>query len=335
MKALRAALMGLALAGCGATIPLPPAASLAASAEALSAIPALQPGPHAVERGQPVQVTLAGRALRLRVVAPRGPGAFPLVVFSHGFASNLDAYDAVLDHWASHGYLTVAPSHADSGGTVPAIVASLRLGDEGLIRSRLDDLRALLADLDALEAAVPAVAGRIDRERLAAAGHSFGAFSAQQLGGAAAVDPEDGRRVEGRDARVRAVVALSPPGPMFDVINDRSWQALAVPMLATTGTWDVDGRFFDDWRDHRLSFDTAPAGRNWLLVVEGADHYLGNLICRLGRKAAPQRDALRMVNAASTVFLDAYLRDDPAARVFLERRPLADLTGGFARLEHR
>jgi hypothetical protein len=131
------------------------------------------------------------------------------------------------------------------------------------------------------------------------------------------------------------VVAISPPGEMFGVINDRSWTTMAVPMLATTGTWDVDGRFVTQWRQHALSFDTAPQGRNWLLVVEGADHYLGNLICRPGRKVAPQHDALRMVNAVTLSFLDAWLRDAAPAQQLLAERPLSTLTGGFADLEFR
>jgi hypothetical protein len=122
---------------------------------------------------------------------------------------------------------------------------------------------------------------------------------------------------------------------MFGVINAASWRTMAVPMLATTGTWDVDGRFVTEWRQHALSFETAPPGQNWLLVVEGADHYLGNLICRPTRKVAPQHDALRMINATTVSFLDAWLRDDGAAQPFFVERPLSALTGGFATLDYR
>lgn len=314
---------------------LPPAQPLAASAEQLAQIPGLSRGPHAVETGAPIEWRVDGRELRLRVVAPTGAGPWPLVIFSHGNFSDLDKYDSLLAHWASHGYLTLSAYHLDGGGMVRGIANSLRHGNEGMIRARVDDLKFLLDRLGALDSAVPGLAARIDATRIAAAGHSFGAFSSQQLGGAASVNPETGQRIEGRDPRIRAVIAISPPGPMFEVINDRSWLGVDRPMLVTTGTWDVNAQFWPEWTAHRLSYDTAPAGRNWLLVVEGADHYLGNLICRPERKQPPQQDALNMVNAMSVTFLDAFLKDDAPARAFLDARPLAELTGGFARLEHR
>lgn len=328
-------LLALLIGACGAEVEHPPAQPLTASAEQLAAIPALTDGPYAVHAGPAVDWRVGGRSLRVRVVAPQGNGPFPLIVFSHGFASDVDKYDALLRHWASHGYVTLAPYHRDGGGTLRAIANSLRYGNLGLIAERVADMHLILAHLPRLDEVAPGLAARIDAQRIAAAGHSFGAFTAQQLGGAIAVDPDDGARVDGRDARVRAVVAISPPGRMFGVINERSWQTLAVPALATTGTWDVDGRFVKQWREHALSWETAPAGQNWLLVVEGADHYLGNLICRPERDAPPQHDALRMVNATAVGFLDAFVRDDQSARAFLDARALETATAGFARLDQR
>lgn len=323
--------LSLALTACGKDIALEPAKPLSASAEQLAAIPNLAPGPYKVRKGEPTE----WQALRVRLVQPEGPGPFPLVIFSHGNWSDITKYDALLEHWASHGYLVIAPYHADGGGMARGIFNSLRKGNEGLIAARVADVKLILdhlADLDSLEAGL---SQRIDPERIAVAGHSFGAFTAQQMIGAAAVNPETGARVEGRDARVKAALAISPPGPMFKIINEQSWLKVDAPMLVTTGTWDVNAQFWPDWREHTLSFRTAKPGLNWLLVVQGADHYLGNLICRPERKEPAQTDALRMVNASSVSFLDAFVKGDAAARAYLDARPLQEVTGGFATLSHR
>lgn len=326
----------LLLGACGNDSPLPPARPLNASADQLAAIPALQSGRHAVLHSEPVDWAVADRRLRLRAVQPAGDGPFPLVLFSHGFASDISEYDALLDHWASHGYIVLAPFHRDGGGSLRAIWNSIVMGKQGLIAARAEDLRLLLDHLPEIDRVLPGLSRRVDASRIAAAGHSFGAFSAQQLIGAVALDPDTGETlVAAGDARVRAVVAISPPGRMFGLINERSWLAVEKPQLITTGTWDVDGRFVKTWREHALSHDTAKPGLNWLLVVEGADHYLGNLICRTGREAAPQRDALAMVNALAVNFLDAFVKDDADARAFLASPALAGHTGGFATLSQR
>lgn len=325
----------LTLTACTKDAPLPPAAPLAASAEQLASIPNIALGPYPVQKGEPVQWHIGEQDLRVRVVQPEGAGPFPLVIFSHGNWSDITKYDALLGHWASHGYIVIAPYHLDGGGAPRGIFNSLRKGNMGLIAGRVDDIKLVLDHLDELNAIAPGLAKRIDKTRIAVAGHSFGAFTAQQFGGAAAIDLKTGARSEGRDARVRAVIALSPPGEMFKIINPQSWLNVDMPMLVTTGTWDVNAHFWPDWRQHALSYDTAKPGLNWLLVVQGADHYLGNLICRPERKQPPQTDALRMINANAVTFLDAFVKGDASARAFLDTPPLQNLTGGFAALAHR
>ncbi len=317
--------LALLLGASGGPPPLPPAQPLNATPAALAQIPYLERGPHAVALRLLDRYPVAGRTMRLRIARPAGDGPFPLVLFSHGFASDVDEYDAVLGHWASHGFVVIAPFHADGGGTPRAIVMSLVKGKAGLIRGRVEDIAHLLDHLDALAPLAP-----VDPARIVVAGHSFGAFTAQQFGGATVTDPDDGTPIGGRDPRVRAVLALSPPGEMFGLINAQSWRAMDAPMLATTGTWDIDGHFVTDWRQHRLSFESSPPGDKHLLVIEGADHYLGNLICRTHRDAPPQHDALRMVNATTAGFLAAAFGDGP-----FPPAPLDRLSGGYARLSAR
>lgn len=333
------ALISLALLACGAKLELPEAEPLSVPQEQLQSLPGFGPGPYAVRISPHLAWEHAEQSHVLRAVYPELsslPAAAPLILFSHGFASDIDQYDALLRHWASHGAISLAIRHPDAGGTARGIWASIRLGKEGLIRSRMEELQALLQALQAPSATLPtplkAVLAQADPGKVIAAGHSFGAFTAQQLGGAQAISPDGSLRIGLDEAPILGVVAISPPGEMFGWIQQASWTRMRVPTLSTTGTWDVDGRFVTDWRQHRLAFDTAPAeGRHQLLVIQGADHYLGNLICRTEREQPPQNDALRLVQSQSWAFIQQALGlPSPSAG-----QSLAEITAGFAWMEQR
>ena len=327
----------LLLGACSEDVPLPPVTPLSADPARVDALHGIAPG------GLPVvarrHLILPGgegeRELRFNAWFPGHGKDFPLLLFSHGNWSDADAYDHLVEHWVSHGYVVLAPEHLDCCSMAQGIFNSLRYGQLGLIEGRTQDLGRLLDNLATIEELAGIPGGMIDHDRVAATGHSFGGWSAQQLGGAEVYDPDGETFLQRRDPRVQAVVAVSPPGPMFDTIVSESWKAQDTPTLATTGTWDIQPRFWPDWRLHLTSFETARPGEQFALVIEGADHYLGRLICRTEREAEPQWDALRMLQATSTSFLDAQLKQDGAAMELLHSDQLQAVTGGFASLSRR
>ncbi len=134
---------------------------------------------------------------------------------------------------------------------------------------------------------------------------------------------------------ILVLLAISPPGPMFEEISEDSWRAFEKAALLTTGTWDTNSFFWSDWRRHKMAFDNSVAGDQYAPVVQGADHYLGNLICRPELEGPPQRDALALVKNVSVAFLDAYLKEIPAALAYLQSGALDTTTTGFATLETR
>lgn len=325
----------IALQACSREVELPAAAPLSANDEELSRLYKLGKGPFSVVVNQLVVANDAGSALELTISYPDAVGPFPLLIFSHGNWSSKDKYQPVVNHWVSHGYVVVAPNHADCCSMVQGIFNSLRYGQVGLIQRRVQGINFLLDNISLLERQLDGLKGLIDKERIAITGHSFGAYTAQQLIGAGMFNPDTKSFEYYRDARVKAVVAISPPGPMFDTITPESWSQLNKPMLVATGTWDSNAQFWPDWRLHKMSFDTAQAGSNYALITQGADHYFGNLICRPEREQAPQYDALSMLNTVSVAFLDAYLKEDQAAHRFLAGDTLQQITDGFSVLERR
>lgn len=322
---------------CGDDVPLPPAQAMVADAATLEALPGAGAGSYEVTavRNLTLPANDSQREIQLNLYYPTAGAGYPLLMFSHGNWSNKDSYDRIIEYWVSHGYAVVAPDHLDCCSAVKGIFNSLRYGQLGLIEGRVLDIERLLNSIPALAQLDPGFAGKADSSHVGLTGHSFGAFSAQQFGGAMAFDPDTEQFLAGELPGVDAVVALSPPGPMFDTITAGSWQALAAPTLVTTGTWDVQPQFWPDWRMHLMSWEAALPGDKYALVVEGADHYLGNLICRPERKEPPQGDALRMVQIVSTAFLDAYLKNDTMAKAFLASDQLAAITGNFANVSER
>ena len=74
-----------------------------------------------------------------------------------------------------------------------------------------------------------------------------------------------------------------------------------------------------DWHTHLTAYDQAPPGDKYAIVLDGADHYFGGLICNFAVPGPPRTAALDIVVAKSLDFMQAYASHDPAARRALER----------------
>jgi len=79
-------------------------------------------------------------------------------------------------------------------------------------RFRIEDLTRILDELDLIEASVPGLGGRLDRSRMAATGHSWGATTASALLGAQVFDPDGSVGEDMSDSRVTAGVLLCLAG---------------------------------------------------------------------------------------------------------------------------
>ena len=141
------------------------------------------PAPTPVISVRPVVLAAPDRGadLQVRVSAPATGSDLPIVVFSHGFGESMDGYAPLAELWAAHGFAVLQPTHLDSQtlGIAP--------GDPRtpvIWRFRIEDLTHVLDELDLIEASVPGLAGRLNRDRIAVAGHSWGATTASALVGA-------------------------------------------------------------------------------------------------------------------------------------------------------
>ena len=299
-----------------------------------------QAGPHAVSVVDPVVVHDAAqnRDVSLRVIYPISTGPFPLIVFSHGAFCYPQLYAEITDHWASHGYVVILPNHLDSPNNKKLSPGAL----QSLMSSRVRDMSFALDALDQIEAEISDIRGKTDRAHIAVAGHSFGGMIAMIKSGLILEHSEDGMQVDYSDDRFSVAVVLSGVGPaaMPDgtVLTESAFSRLTGPLFASGGTKDEGnigtGETFP-WQWRMSGFTLAPPGDKYYLVLEGADHYLGGLICRKNRGSDADPEAVEIVRMANTAFLNAYLKDDEASQRFLRNTDFTALTSGRAQLNYK
>lgn len=284
---------------------------------------------------RPVILSAPGRGadLQVRVTAPTAGRDLPVVVFSHGFGSSMDAYGPLADVWASHGLVVIQPTHLDS---VTLGLAPDDLRTPRIWRYRIEDLSRVLDELKLIEATVPGLAGRLDRDRIAVAGHSYGATTASALLGARVLAPAGDPAEDMSDPRVSAGVLLALAGTggedltpwaaeMFPFMNP-GFDAMTAPALIVAGDQDqslLSVRGPDWWADaYRLS-----PGKKSLLTLFGAEHMLGGVHAYGGvpQTAAESPALLALVQRMTTAYLRSALGIDdaswPAARDALAKDP--------------
>ncbi|GAA4792589.1 hypothetical protein GCM10023329_50820 [Streptomyces sanyensis] len=279
----------------------------------------LSPPPPVLSVG-PVVLPSPGRAvdLQVRVSAPMAGDGLPVILLSHGLGfsnhlSSLNGYAPLALLWAAHGFVVIQPTHLDSRTLG---LASDTPGAPPHWRSRAEDMTRIIDRLDALEAAVPPLAGRLDRSRIAVAGHSMGGHTASLLLGARLTDPHDGTEVDLADPRITAGVLLAAPGRGGDALTaftmenyafflTTDFSTMTAPALVVAG--DKDDSAFLTVRGPSWHADpyTLSPGPKSLLTLFGAEHGLGGIS---GYDAAETTDEDPERVTAVARLTQAYLR---------------------------
>ncbi len=290
----------------------------------------------AVAENISIQATSEDRQVLLRIAYPSTGGPFPLVVLSHGGGCIGGSYGAVGDHWASHGYVVIQPTHPDSAslGFDMATVQPQRM--EGIIRQRVADMTIVIDRIADIENAVPALKGKFDGETFIAAGHSMGGATALLATGMVLENPFSKQKVESSEDRYDALLLLSEPGGN-PTLPDVPWQVIDKPTFIYTGTDDYGS---ESRGNTRIPFEYTitnalpdPAPPKHYLWVDGVDHFLGGAWCRLGESI--DQEGLDILRGVSTAFLDAYAKQDTAAQAFLMSGELPEEAGSRPALSLR
>ncbi|MDT9696839.1 chlorophyllase/cutinase-like alpha/beta fold protein [Streptomyces sp. P17] len=286
-----------------------------------------------VVSAKPVVLAAPGRGedLQVRVSAPATGGDLPVVVFSHGFGWSMNGYAPLADHWAAHGFVVVQPTHLDAR-TLGIPAEDPRT--PRIWRFRIEDLTRVLDGLDVLEASVPGLGGRVGRDRIAVAGHSWGAQTASALLGARVLGSDGAPGEDMSDPRATAGVLLALTGLGDDLtpfaaehfpFMKPSFAAMTPPALIVAGDQDrsqLSTRGPDWFTDPYIH---SPGAKH-LLTLFGAEHSLGGIP---GYEVAETTDEsparVALIQRFTTAFLrDALLGEDTgwkAAATALENEP--------------
>jgi dienelactone hydrolase len=305
-----------------------------------------KPGPLVVETADHLTLKDEARKKELpyKVYYPKTGGPYPVILFSHGFGGNKEAFGPIGKHWASHGYVVIHPTHADglnrrqdqpkNAGDQPPATAPRFAGllggmnDPTKIIDRVADLVLILDQLEHLPKAVPGLKDKIDAKAIGVAGHSFGAYTTMLIGGVS-VDLGKDRGKSFFDKRVKCILPISPQGTGQQGLTDQSWATLRLPMMTITGTRDrgVGGQGVE-WRKEPYKY--SPKGDKYLVVIDGANHlsFGGGLAGRGG-------DITESVKLCSTHFWEAYLKDSPASKQYLQSDQLVKDAGSKFTIERK
>lgn len=271
-------------------------------------------------------VTLAapnrGLPLQLRVTAPAVGADLPIIVFSHGHGPSLytpskDGYGPLVNFYAEHGFVVIQPTHLNSK------VAGLNPDAPGgplFWRSRVEDIKLILDQLNEIEAQVPFLAGRLDHSRIAAVGHSLGGQTVGMLLGARLTDPQDpnAKDVNLIEPRIKAGVLLAAPGNGGDSLSSLAaekysalnpdFSHMTTPALVVAGDSDVSAHLTvrgAGW--HADAYHHSP-GEKCLLTLVGGKHGMGGIAGYDAKETDDESpDRLAVVQRMSLAYLRSVL----------------------------
>lgn len=292
------------------------------------------------------------RQVPMIVYYPKDGNAYPLVIMSHGAMGNRQAMIYQARHLATHGYVVICPEHVASSFNKGKYYRSKAGGRKSISES----LQIILRDPDAvlqrprdisfaIDQAViwnmnhKLLAGKIDAEKVAVMGHSYGAYTTLVACGARPildyleppVEPGKGFAQDLSDPRVIFGFAMSPQGPQSLYFNKDSFKSVNRPLICLSGTKDaqqgIDGKKMPP--ESRLEiFDLLTSGGKYFLWLENADHLsFAHHKTTAYFPSKARKDVQRITKAMMVVSADYYLKQDVAAKKYLTEEYAKSLCG--------
>jgi len=325
--------------------------------------------------------TTRNKDVEISIEYPTRGGGFPIIIFSHGYGSSFRGYEPLVSYWTSNGYVVIRPNHADADqlqepsrditsmpppqqqqqqsrgsrgpqqqGTIIPLVRDnpaekiFEREREPQWRNRAADIELVINSLEKLQNDFFELRGKMDNEKLAVAGHGYGAYTALLAGGMRTFGKLP---LQMNDSRIRAIVAMSPPGMSEQRgTTAESWKDIHVPVMFMTGTQDRGANESESAEWRRQSFDNAAPGDKYFVLINSARYstFAGQISIYpiemqpqsqqvpnpYGRPQAVQpgqpggnvigsdRQLFGIVKTVSLAFLDGYLKNDANARDLLQ-----------------
>jgi dienelactone hydrolase len=215
------------------------------------------------------------RAVLARLYLPKESSSAPLVVFSHGIGGSREGYTYIGKYLAANGIAALHVQHAGSdrslwfGNPIQMVGRLQQAAKESEAIARTQDIRfaldQVLADAELKQ--------KIDPQRIAAAGHSYGANTTMLLSGARV--QRDGKALDLADSRIKAAVIISAP-PFYGEGDPKAIVgSIRVPSLHITATGDeikIPG-YYSSAQDRVAVYEASSFGVSKMLAVfTGGSH---------------------------------------------------------------
>ncbi len=261
------------------------------------------------------------RDIPVLVYLPAQKTPAPVILFSHGLGGARTNNRFLGEHWAARGYVAVFVQHPGSDESVwknkskrEARGAMRRAANKKSFDLRVRDIPVVLDQLERWNVSeVHAHAGRMDLSRIGISGHSFGAITTQAVSG----ESLGLRKTKNTDPRIDAAVMFSPSAPKIGRA-ERAFGTVKIPWMLMTGTNDKSPIGRVDVSNRLAVFPALPPGSKYEVVLDGAEHSAFGDSSSSGRRDGRNPNHHRVMLALTTAFFDAWLRDDAAARTWLD-----------------
>jgi predicted dienelactone hydrolase len=298
------------------------------------------------DRSLPVDVYVPQASSSTTGDTPKAP--FPLVVISHGVASDRYAFVYLAEHLASHGFAVAVLEHPGSNAERFQLYFSGLAGppESQEFINRPLDVKFVLDQLQQLNQTDPNLRDKLNFQQVAAIGHSFGGYTVMALAGAKInfdklrrdCNPNrtlnlsvflqcraDDLPVENyplQDPRIKAVMAINPIDS--SVLGESGVSQIKLPTMLVSGSEDI---FAPPVAEQIYPFTWLPNPNKYLVVIENATHFsaiaeptanndvLPVPAALLGPNRAP---AYSYIKALSLAFLETHLLNRAEYRSYLQ-----------------